>query len=119
MFTGQGTAQPENGGAAMSDETAKVRVFAYTCEDPKCPPNRRAVAHWLDAKDNLQVATQAGSSADECARKLTAFLNSEIAKANRSRSKVDPDRSAEMKRRVMIGVDNRRRRAAFNGGSDE
>jgi hypothetical protein len=100
------------------DERAGGRIIAYESVDADCPPDAKGLAHWFDAAGRVQVATAVGPSAECCRDELTAFLNSAIAKANTSVATQDPARSAEMRRRVMIGVEKRRGRAALKGRPD-
>jgi hypothetical protein len=69
----------------VADQGPALRIVSYSSDDPDCPPSLRAVAHCF-AKDRasgrsqLLPATQVGSDALECAARLAAFLEAEVAR---------------------------------------
>jgi hypothetical protein len=64
------------------------RIVTYVSADSDCPPSMRAVAHTfaIDSESGrfqLLPATQVGPDAMECASRLAAFLEAEVARERR------------------------------------
>jgi hypothetical protein len=62
------------------------RIITYVSDDPDCPRDLRAVAHCFSqagGRFQLLPATQVGPDASECAERLAAFLETEIARERR------------------------------------
>jgi hypothetical protein len=74
--------------SSFGGPAAAPRIVTYSSIDADCPPSLRAVAHCfaisgVSGRFQLLPATQIGPDAWECAARLAAFLEAEVARERR------------------------------------
>jgi hypothetical protein len=62
----------------MEEAAMTLRVHVYVCNDPDCPPEARAIAHWFRA-DKLEVAIATAADPKAAHQKLSEGLAAELA----------------------------------------